>query len=173
VPIWGAPLLAPPEQQALEHDYHYGKTRFVRRGSQIVLLARQLSSQAAIACVVGCSVDTVRRTLQRYRHRGRAALHGPVRLRHSRTRRTVGWQQALAGAMARGPAACGIERPTWTAPLLAAYLAEQTGLTVSERTVRRGLRSLGYVCRRPTWTLRHKAAAEPDYFPKPQGSKRS
>jgi len=44
---------------------------------------------------------------------------------------------------------------------------------VSERTVRRGLALLDYVCRRPTWTVRHKAAEQPDYLPKRRGSRRS
>jgi transposase len=75
--------------------------------------------------------------------------------------------------MRRGPEACGVPRPTWTAPLLARYLAEETGIEVSERTVRRGLDLLGYVCRRPFWTVRHKAEAEADYSPKAEGSRRS
>ena len=45
--------------------------------------------------------------------------------------------------------------------------------TVSERTVRRGLESLDYVCRRPTWTVRHKAEEQPDYLPKRRGSRPS
>src|SRR6266851_2994737 len=61
----------------------------------------------------------------------------------------LSWQRELAGAMRRGPRACGVPRPTWTAPLLARYLAEKTGVAVGERTVRRGLDLLGYVCRRP------------------------
>ena len=40
-------------------------------------------------------------------------------------------------------------------------------------TVRRGLESLDYVCRHPTWTVRHKAEEQPDYLPKRRGSKRS
>jgi transposase len=71
--------------------------------------------------------------------------------------------------MEQGPAACGVPRPSWTAPLLASYLTEQTGIVVSERTVRRGLESLDYVCRRPTWTVRHKAEEQPDYLPKKAG----
>jgi hypothetical protein len=55
--------------------------------------------------------------------------------------------------------------------LLAQYLADQTGQTVSERTVRRGLAALDYVCRRGTWTVRHKAEEQPDYVPKRPGSK--
>ena len=171
--IWGAPSLSPEERRALEHDYRYGKKRLVRQRSHIVLLAGQLSSQAEVARVVGCSVDTVHRTLARYEQAGRADLHGPVRRRNPRTRRHLGWLKSLAAALAAGPRACGVDRPTWTAPLLATYLAEQTGVAVSERTVRRGLSELDYVCRRSTWVLRHRAEAEPDYLPKGKGSKPS
>jgi transposase len=171
--IWGAPSLSPRERQALEHDYRYGKTRVVRQHSHIVLLAGELSSQAELARVVGCSVDTVRRTLARYERGGREGLRSPVRLRHSRARRQLGWLKSLAHAMEAGPRPCGVDRPTWTAPLLARYLAEQTGVEVSERTVRRGLSELGYVCRRSTWVLRQRAEAEPDYLPKGKGSKPS
>ncbi len=83
------------------------------------------------------------------------------------------WQQALAQAMEAGPAACGVPRPTWTAPLLAGYLAAQTGIQASERTVRRYLRRLGYRLGRPTYTVRPKAEEQPDYAPKRPGSKRS
>ena len=38
--------------------------------------------------------------------------------------------------------------------------------------VRRGLEDLGWVCRRGTWTVRHKAEEYPDYLPKRMGSKR-
>lgn len=173
MPIWGAPLLSAEERRALDHDYRYAATRLVRQRSHIVLLSAQLESQAEIARVVGCSLDSVQRTLKLYCRRGRSGLRGPVRLRHSHARRTLGWLKALAEAMQRGPEACGVKRPTWTAPLLAQYLTEQTGVAVGEATVRRGLKSLDYVCRRPTWVLRQKAQAEPDYCPKPKGSKQS
>src|SRR5262245_19407765 len=82
----------------------------------------------------------------------------------------------LAAGAGRGGAAGGGGLgggAAWTGPLRAAYLAERTGVAVGERTVRRGLDLLGYVCRRPTWTVRHKAEAEPDYPPKAAGSRRS
>lgn len=171
--VWGAPFLAPEERQALERDYRYGSTRLVRQRSHIVLLSTQLDDQGHIARVVGCSPDTVQRTLKLYRQGGRHALRGRVRLRQPRTRRTLAWQKALAYAMEQGPRACGVDRPTWTAPLVARHLSEQTGVEVAERTVRRGLDSLGYVCRRPTWVLRQRAEAEPGYYVKAKGSKRS
>ena len=173
MPVWGAPLLSLEERQALEHDYRYGATRLVRQRSHIVLLSAQLESQAEIARVIGCSPDTVQRTLKLHQKGGRSALRGRVCLRSSRRRRTLDWLKALAEAMRRGPEACGVKRPTWTAPLLAQYLTEQTGIEVGEHTVRRGLKSLDYVCRRPTWVVRQKAEEQPDYHPKQQGSKRS
>src|SRR3989304_4866942 len=86
------------------------------------------------------------------------ALFSPHRATHSGT---------LSARRARG-----IPRPTWTAPLLAKYLAEKTGIAVGEWTVRHHLALLDYVCRRPTWTVRHKAEEQPDYAPKKTGTQR-
>ena len=171
--VWGAPSLENEERRALEDDYRYAKTRLVRQRSHLLLLCTQLDTHREVARVVGCCRATVQRTLQLYEKGGRTALRGRPRLRQARTRRTLGWQKTLAVAMQQGARACGVERPTWTAPLLAQYLAQQTGIAVGERSVRRGLKSLGYVCRRPTWVLRQKAEAEPDYHPKARGSRRS
>ena len=169
--VWGAPSLADEERRALEHNYRTAKTRLLRQRSHILLLCTRLDSQSQVARVVGCSRATVARTLQLYERGGRSVLRGPVRLRQPRTRRTLGWQKELALAMERGPRACGVDRPTWTAPLLSQYLAKQTGVAVGERSVRRGLAGLGYVCRRSTWVLRHKAEEQPDYHPKGKGSR--
>lgn len=169
----GMPPATAAEIAALEHDYRYGGSRLVRQRSQIVLLGYELESQEEIARVVRCSRHTVLRTLELYRQGGRAALRPPLRTRFSRQRVTLAWQKALAEAMRLGPQACGIPRPTWTAPLLAGYLAGKTGIAVGEWTVRHHLALLDYVCRRPTWTVRHKAEEQPDYAPKRRGSRRS
>jgi transposase len=173
MPVWEMPPVTAEELAALERDYRYGEGRLVRQRSQIVRLAYELETQVEIARAVRCSTDTVRRALALYREGGRAALRRRNRPGSHAGRTGLGWQRELAGAMRRGPQACGVLRPAWTAPLLAAYLAERTGVAVSERTVRRGLDLLGYVCRRPTWTVRHKAEAEADYPPKAEGSRRS
>lgn len=170
--VVGAPRLSAPERAALAHDYRYDADPLVRRRSQIVLLTSELETQHEVARVVRCSPDTVRRTLALYQHGGRSSLRRAPALGWHVAKRTLTWQKALATALTQGPEACGIARPTWTAPLLAAYLAEKTGIAVSEQTVRRGLESLGYVCRRPVWTVRHKAEEQPDYRPKSRGSKR-
>jgi transposase len=171
--IFGAPLLSDEERTALEHQYRHGPDRLVRQRSHIVLLATELETQIEVAQVVHCSPDAVRETLSLYRHGGRSALRRRRPRAPHAAKRTLAWQKALAAAMEQGPEACGVARPAWTAPLLACYLTEKTGVAVSERTVRRGLESLGYVCRRPTWTVRAKAEEQPDYLPKRKGSRRS
>jgi transposase len=167
------PPLTAAERAALEHDYRHGKTRLLRQRSHMVLLAYQLDSQQAIARVVRCSRATVNRTLQRYRAGGRAVLPRPQTRRTEALWKQPLWRARLSRAMDAGARACGVPRPTWTAPLLARYLTEQTGFATGERTVRRGLADLGWVCRRGTWTVRHKAEEQPDYLPKRTGSQRS
>lgn len=171
--VWGMPPMSADEVSALERDDRGEDRRLVRQRSRIVLLAYELPSQTEVARAARCSPDTVGRTLARYWAGGRMALRPRPRSRPASAKVTLEWQKALAAAMEQGPEACGVPRPTWTAPLLAIYLAERTGVTVSERVVRRGLAGLGYVCRRPTWTLRHKAAEAADYAPKRRGSRRS
>ncbi len=171
--VRGMPVVDADEVAALERAYRRAGKRLVRQRSQIVLLAYALARQDEIARAVRCSPDTVERTLARYRAGGRTALWPRPRPAPASAKVTLAWQKALADAMVQGPAACGVSRPTWTAPLLATYLADRTGVAVSERVVRRGLARLGYVCRRPTWTLRHKAEEDPAYLPKKPGSRRS
>lgn len=173
LPVRGLPPLSGDQRQALEHDYRYGSSRQLRQSCHIVLSAYDLPSQQAVARGVRCSRATVNRVLQRYRSGGRLALERRPASQPPRSWVTPVWRTRLAQAMASGPRACGVPRPTWTAPLLAEYLATQTGIQVSERTVRRELAALDYVCRRGTWTVRHKAEEQPDYLPKRKGSKRS
>jgi transposase len=173
MPVVGAPVLSAAERAALEHDYRYGPDRLVRQRSHILLLATQLDTRIAVAQVIHCSPDTVGKTLALYQQGGRPALRRRRSQKPHAARRSLPWLKALAEAMEQGPRACGVPRPTWTAPLLARYLAQRTGVVVSERTVRRGLESLDYCLRRPTWSVRHKAEEQPDYLPKRPGSKRS
>jgi hypothetical protein len=57
----------------------------------------------------------------------------------------------------------GVSSANWTTGLLATYLATTTRITVTAETVRLYLRAAGYVCKRPTWTLKRKAAEQPGY----------
>jgi transposase len=53
------------------------------------------------------------------------------------------------------PRRAGVLRAAWTAPALATYLAERTGIRVSAQRIRHYLRQHGYAPRRPTRTVRH------------------
>lgn len=171
--VAGAPRLDPQERAALERDYRTHPDRLVRQRSHILLLCTELETQDEIARVLHCSTDTVRRALAAYRRGGRAALPRCQRRTTAATQRVQERKQVLVQAMEAGPSLAGLVRPTWTAPLLADYLHQQTGQALNERSVRRDLEQLGYRLGRPTWTVRQKAEAEPDYGPKGKGSKHS
>jgi transposase len=166
------PSLSAEEQQALEHDYRTAGSRIVRMRSHMVLLAYELPTQAAIARVVHCERHTVGRALALYQAGRRPALRRRRWARPHPRRVTAAWEAALDDALTRGPQACGMARPTWTAELLARSLAQKTGVRVSERTVRRALAARDQVCRRPTYTVRPKAEEDPAYGPKARGSRR-
>lgn len=51
----------------------------------------------------------------------------------------------------------------WSTGLLAEYLAGQTGIRVDQETVRLYLHALGYVCKRPTWSLKRRAEMQPEF----------
>ena len=167
----GMPPLDSLTLQRLEQEARYALTPLVRRRSQIVLLAYELGSQAEIMRAVRCSRSTVARTLALFRAGHCSALRRRHPAQPHCSRVTLAWLRALALAMEQGPEACGVPRPAWTAPLLAAHLGEQLGIQVSERTVRRYLLHLDYRLGRPTYTVRHKAEEQPDYLPKEPGSK--
>jgi transposase len=167
----GMPPLSPQEKEVLEQEYRHAESRIVRMRSHMVLLAYELPTQREIARAVRCARQTVGRALALYREGRRAALRRRPWARPHPRRVTRAWEQALEEALERGPQACGVARPTWTAELLARYLAQQTGVRVSERTVRRALAARDQVCRRPTYTVRPKAEEDPTYHPKVVGSR--
>lgn len=61
------------------------------------------------------------------------------------------------------PHEVGQDTANWTTERLAEYLYQQTGVQVTEETVRVYLHAHDYVCKRPTWTLRRKAEEKADY----------
>jgi transposase len=57
----------------------------------------------------------------------------------------------VAAILARDPRPLGYRATTWTVPLLASYLRQRRGCTVSARTLRRRLREWGYRWKRPRY----------------------
>jgi transposase len=129
---------------------------------QIVLLADAGRDAKEIAAVVRRSRSTVWRVLQRYRAGGPDAV--PHRPRPGyRGRIPATWEAELRRVIELPPRDVGVDSATWTTGLLAAYLARVTGHRFHLDTVRTHLHAAGYVCKRPTWTLKRKAEEQPGW----------
>ena len=73
------------------------------------------------------------------------------------------WQAELRRVIDLSPREVGVPSAIWTTGLLATYLAEAAGQRVGLETVRDHLHRAGYVCKRPTWTLKRKATEQPEW----------
>jgi transposase len=167
-----APITFPPLDPAtlIELRQRYEDTPNVesRTRYQMLLLAQQAYKVPQIARMVLRSEDTVARVLKRFLAAGLDAI--PRRSPPGRERRvTAAWEAELLRVIELDPHEVGEETANWTTELLAEYLGQQTGIQVSEETVRVYLHAHGYVCKRPTWTLRRKAGEQADYVGKECG----
>src|ERR671933_1050993 len=160
------PLTLPPlsDTQVIELRQLYDTTTNtqLRLRSHIVLLAHQGRSVAEMAAIVLRSRDTVERVLKRFLQGGLAAL--PPRTAPGMAPTvTPEWKAELLRVIDLDPHTVGIPSANWTTGLLATYLARTTQIAVTDETVRLALRTAGYVCKRPTWTLKRKADEQPGY----------
>jgi transposase len=71
---------------------------------------------------------------------------------------TPAWLAELERVIELDPHTVGVPSAVWTTRLLADYLAEATGHRTGIEAVRVHLHRLGYVCKRPTWSLKRKSA---------------
>jgi transposase len=149
------PLTLPPlsDSQVAELRQLYDTTLHanLRLRYQIVLLAHHGRSVAEIATIVFRSRDTVERVLKRFLRGGMAPTVTPA------------WKAELLRVIDLDPHTVGIPSANWTTSLLATYLAATTGIAVTAETVRLYLHAADYVCKRPPWTLKSKAEAQPGY----------
>jgi transposase len=58
------------------------------------------------------------------------------------------------------PRSVGVPSAVWTTRLLSTYLEQVTGLHTGIETVRVHLHRAGYVCKRPTWSLKRKSTEQ-------------
>jgi transposase len=159
-------LTIPPLDDAtfaqLRARYDAATDANLRLRYQIVLLAHQQRSVAEIATITLRSRDTVERVLTRFRDGGLDAV--PRRFAPgSAPTITPAWTAELLRVIELDPHTVGVESANWTTGLLATYLADQTGIAVSDETVRTTLHTHDYVCKRSTWTLKRKAEDQPGY----------
>ncbi len=161
-----APLLLPRLDPApfaeLRKLYEEAPNGESRTRYQMLLLAQQGYKVSQIARIVLRSEDTVARVLHRFLTGGLDAV--PRRTAPGRQRRiTAAWESELLRVIEVDPHEVGQETANWTTERLAAYLGQQTGIQVTEETVRVYLHAHDYVCKRSTWTLRRKAEEKIDY----------
>jgi transposase len=146
----------------LRHRYDHSSDAETRTRYQMLLLSAKGQTSGQIAQIVLRSQDTVVRVLKRFLTGGLDAV--PRRSAPGRERKvTVAWEAELLRVIELDPHQVGEETANWTTERLAKYLGQQTGVEVTEETVRIYLHAHDYVCKRPTWTLRRKAEEKADY----------
>lgn len=160
-----------PEQlEALDELYRTTRDVRLRQRAQVVLLAAEKGLVAAeIGAIVRLSEESVRRWLKRYEAEGLAGLKDAPRPGTAAVV-TPAYREQLVTSVRQRPRSLGQPFSLWTCQRLADYLAEATGIRVSDETVRRYLALAGIVLSRP----QHKISSpDPEYEVKKRRLKRS
>jgi transposase len=149
------------EEQRAEVDRRYWAARDAetRTRYQMILMAADGKPAPQIGWLVRRSEDTVRRVLRRFLHAGLDAV--PRRRSPGRPVAVPAtWEDELRRVIDLDPRSVGVPSAVWTTRLLSAYLEEVTGHHAAIETVRIHLRRAGYVCKRPTWSLKRKSTEQ-------------
>jgi len=146
-------------REAVAACYEQTRDAIERTNCQIVLLADEGRLATEIAWLVRRGPTQVRKILHRFEREG---LHGLTPGKHTGRplRVTPAWQAELRRVIDLDPYAVGVDSAVWTTRLLADYLAAATGHRTGIETVRLCLHRAGYVCKRPTWSLKRKATEQ-------------
>ena len=141
--------LTPWPRQALDHLYRTTKTPRLRtRAPRVWLSVAQGRTGPQIAAIVRESEATGRRWLKRSRAEGSDGVQDAPRPgRPSEV--PEGDRAAWLAAVRRHPRGLGLPFSRWTRHRLVDYRAEQTGVRVSDETVRRALKHAGLGRSRP------------------------
>jgi transposase len=154
------PKLSPAAIEELANLYRTTRDVRLRTRAQMILLAAEQHMVAAdIAKIVRSDEQTVRRWLKRYLAEGMEGLSDAP---HPGTTPIVtdAYQTQLIQVARQRPRSLDQPYSLWTLQRLADYLAEQTGIRVSDETVRRYLQAAGIVFSRP----QHKITSpDPEY----------
>jgi transposase len=157
------PVLSTEEHQALLNGYNQAADPETRTRYQMLLYGVEHGwTTHEIAPLVKRSHDSVLRVFSRYLAGGLAAI--PRRSPPGREPTlTPSGESELRRVIEDDPHQHGVESANWTTILLADHLAKTIGIQVDPETVRRHLHRLGYVCKRPTWTVAHRAVEREDW----------
>jgi transposase len=157
-----APLqlrLDQPTRKAVAERYEHTRGAVERTNCQIVLLADEGRHAPEIAWLVRRGPHQVRKVLRRFQTEGLAGLV-PRKAPGRAVQVTPAWRNELQRVIELDPHTVGVDSAVWTTRLLADYLAAVTGYRTGIETVRVHLHRLGYVCKRPTWSLKRKSTEQ-------------
>ena len=131
----------------------------VAERARLVLLSARGYTVPELCRLFETTDDTVYKWYDRFDEQGAQGLFD--RERTGRPRQIDGDdEQELERLVERSPQEEDYDFTTWTVPLLTSHLKGRMGLEVSDDTVRRALRRLGFVWRRPRWFIDYE---DPDY----------
>ena len=155
--------LFPLSDEALAKlDDLYRTTRDVRirtRAQMILLSAEKQVVPREIASIVRRDEQTVRRWLKRYQAEGLNGLYDRPRPGHP-GEVTPAYQEPLVRTVRQRPRSLDQPYSLWTLQRLADYVAEQTGIRISDEAVRVHLKAADIVLSRP----QHKVSSpDPEY----------
>ena len=134
----------------------------------VLLACEQHLSAPAIAAIVREDDETVRRWLKRYLDMGCEGLQDRPRP-GAAPKITKAFEEQLLEAVRHRPRSLEQPYSMWTLQRLANYLAAQTGIQVSDETIRRLLASHEIVFSRPQHTI---SSPDPEYTLKKRRLKR-
>lgn len=145
---------------ALDELYRATKDIHIRQRVQLVLLASEKGMVACeIATIIRLSEQSVRNWLKRHLAEGIEGLHDQPRPAVAPIVTEAYWEQLLS-AVRRRTRSLGLAFSLCICQRLADYLAEETGIRVSDETAHRHLAQVGIVLSRP----QHKISSpDPEY----------
>ncbi len=157
--------LSDEEQAALTETYRTSSDAELVRRSHAVLLLADGNSVPKVAALLLVDQSTVHRWLDRFESGGVQAL-----VTEHRDGRPPRWDEEyehlLVETVRHDPRWYGLEQSVWTCPLLAGYLATQTGIEMSAERVRVLLHQHGIRLKQPTPVVHSR---DPQYDPKGPG----
>ena len=157
-----APLrlrLDQPTREAVARQYERTSNAIEHTNCQMVLLADEGRGILEIAWLVRRGREQVRKVLHRFQAEGVAGLAPRTRTGRP-VEATSAWVADLGRVIELDPHTVGVDSAVWTTRLLADYLAQVTGHRAGIEVVRVHLHRLGYVCKRPTWSLKRKSTEQ-------------
>jgi transposase len=143
----------------IEELYHRTPDATIKTRCQIIVLSAKPRSVPQIAQVIFSSEDTVARCIHEF-HQSRleSLLPSPIRGRPPKV--TPDYLKRLLSLIERDPRTLGCPFSNWTAPLLADYVAAETGMRLDESRIRHYLHASDYELLRPVLTV---ASPDPEY----------